>query len=377
VPPADAAALQAGNDRFAARLLAFLSRSHPTVALSPYSISQALSMAFAGARGTTATQMASTLDFSLPVPRLAAAFNGVAQSLAHVDTPAAELRQANALYGQRGEQFRAPFLSLLARAYGAGIRIVDFRTAAAAARGAINQWVSAQTDRRIPELLHAGDVTDRTRLVIVNAVYLHAKWLSPFKSRETYDAPFHAPDGTREVPTMHQAGAFGYLRGAGYQALELPYEGGRLAFDILLPDPGRLGALLGRLARGGALPLVGGLNPQRVEVAVPKLRLSTRFELAGALGALGMPLAFDPNRADLSGIAGPAGYLHVQAVVHQVYLNVDEAGTEATGATGATIGISAAQAPPPLRFVVDRPFAFVLRDRPTGAVLFAGVVSHP
>jgi serpin B len=135
--------------------------------------------------------------------------------------------------------------------------------------------------------------------------------------------------------------------------------------------------MLERLRSAGALPLLRGLAPQRADLALPKLRLNTRFELADALKELGMRAAFDPQRADLSGIAGGPGYLYVQAVVHQAYLNVDEAGTEAAAATGATIGISAAQSPPPLRFIVDRPFAFVLRDLASGAVLFAGVVSHP
>jgi serpin B len=373
VPAGDAAALRAGNDRFGGRLLALLAGAHPTVALSPYSISTAMSMVYAGARGATAAQMADALDFTLRLPRLAAAFNGVTQSLATVS----ELRVANALYGQRGQQFRARFLSLLARDYGAGMRIVDFKTAPDAARVAINQWVSEQTAHRIREVLHRGDVTDTTRLAIVNAVYLRAKWLFAFKRGGTYVSPFHAPGGTVDVPTMHQAAMFAYLRGEGYQALELPYQGGRLAFDILLPDPGRLAPLLGRLARDGALPLLWGLAPHRAEVALPKLRLTTRFDLADALKALGMPLAFDAARADLSGIAGPPGYLYVQAVVHEAYLNVDEAGTEAAAATGATVGISAAQAPPPLRFIVDRPFAFVLRDLASGAVLFAGVVSRP
>jgi serpin B len=373
VPAGDARALRAGNDRFGGRLLALLAGAHPTVALSPYSISETLSMAYAGARGATATQMARALEFSLPAARLSAAFNGVAQSLDGVR----ELRLANALYGQRGQQFRAPFLGLLARDYGAGMRIVDFKTAPEPARTTINEWVASQTARRIRELLHPGDVTERTRLAIVNAVYLHAKWLSPFKRRSTYAAPFHAAGGTVEVPTMHQTGAFGYVRGGGYRALELPYQGGRLVFDILLPDPGRLAPMLERLRSAGALPLLRGLAPQRADLALPKLRLNTRFELADALKELGMRAAFDPQRADLSGIAGGPGYLYVQAVVHQAYLNVDEAGTEAAAATGATIGISAAQSPPPLRFIVDRPFAFVLRDLASGAVLFAGVVSHP
>ena len=377
VQTADAVTLRAGNAAFAGRLLALLARAQPTVALSPFSISEALSMTFAGARGATASQIAGALDFGLPAPRLFAAFNTAGQALAAVNGPEVTLDVADALYGQRGERFRQAFLGVLARDYGTGMRIVDFQAAADAARAAINAWVSERTHGRISKLLGPGDVDPSTRLVLVNAVYLKAKWLLAFDKQATFPAVFHSPGGAVEVPTMHQTGTFGYLRGAGYRALELPYRGGRLAFDILLPNRGQLQLLLSSLTSKSPLRLLRGLGPQRVQLALPKLRLRTRFELADALKALGMPLAFEPGRADLSGIGGQPGDLHIKAVVHEAYIRVDEAGTEAAAATGVTISPTAIAAPPAIRFVVDRPFAFVLRDTATGAILFMGVVSHP
>jgi serpin B len=377
VSPADAAALRDGNAVFAGRLVAGVARGRPNVALSPASISQALSMAFAGARGATASEMASALDFDLPLARLGAAFNGADRSLEAVNGRDVTLNVANALYGQAGQRFDRAFLRALARDYGAGLRTADFERAAEAARAEINAWVSEQTAEKIPELLGPGDVDPSTRLMLVNAVYLKARWLAPFTKQSTFPAAFHAPSGTVEVPTMHQTGTFGYRRDSGSQALELPYRGGRLAFDILLPSPGGLESLLSRLAGEGPLALLAGLTPQRVQLALPKFRLETRFELAGALEALGMRLAFEPGRADLSGIAGKPGDLYVRSVVHEAYLRVDEAGTEAAAATGVGISASALPAQPPVEFVVDRPFAFVLRDVKTGAVLFIGVVSRP
>ncbi|MGH2886352.1 MAG: serpin family protein [Solirubrobacteraceae bacterium] len=377
VSRADATALRDGNVVFAGRLLAEVARGRQNVALSPASISEALAMAFAGARGTTASEMATALDFSLPAGRLGAAFNEVDRSLANVNMPDATLRIANALYGQAGERFRRAFLSALARDYGAGLRTADFERAADAARAQINAWVAEQTAGKIPQLLAAGDVDPSTRLMLVNAVYLKARWLSPFTKQSTIAAVFHAPGGAVEVPTMHRTGTFGYVQGAGYQALELPYRGGRLAFDILLPSPGGLQPLLARLAGDGPLSLLAGLTRQQVGLALPKFRLDTRFQLATALEALGMRLAFEPGGADLSGIAGKPGDLYIKSVVHEAYLSVDEAGTEAAAATGVGISATAMPAPPRINFVVDRPFAFVLRDLKTGAVLFTGVVSHP
>jgi serpin B len=377
VPAGDAAALRAGNAEFAGRLLALLARTHATVALSPASISEALAMTFAGARGATATQLAHALDFRLPPARLAAAYNALEVSLAKVNGPAVTLHVANALYGQAGESFRRAFLGLLAREYGAGLRTVDFAHQPDAALAAINAWVSAQTAGKIPQLLDAGDIQPLTKLVLVNAVYLDAKWLEPFEPQNTSLAPFHAPSGTVQVRTMHQSASFPYLAAAGYQAVELPYRGGRLACDILLPGPGQLRSLLARLAALGPLQLLHGLRATELGLALPKLQLTTRFELAGALGRLGMPLAFEPGGADLSGIAGEPGDLYISAVVHEAYLRVDEEGTQAAAATGVGVTGTAVMAPPPVQVVVNRPFVFVLRDVKTGAVLFTGVVSRP
>jgi serpin B len=375
VTRADAATLAGDDARFAGRLLALLSRTHSTFAFSPFSISEALSMTYAGARGSTATQMARALDFGLPLPRLAAAFDAQAQSLAKANRPGATLEIANGLFGQSGQKFRQPFLSTLARDYGAAVQTVDFANPGAVAQ--INGWVSDHTAGNIPHLLAPGDVGPLTRLVLANAVYLDAKWLSPFQTQNTHPDAFHAPGGTIRVPTMHQNGTLPYRRGDGYQALELPYQGGRLALDILLPNDGRLQPLLAQIAARGPLGLLDGLAPRYVAVALPKFQLRTQFELSAPLAALGMPLAFDPDRADLSGIAGPPGYLYIQHVIHEAYIDVDEAGTKAAAATGVVVGTTAIETPPKLHFTVDRPFVFVLRDKRTGAVLFTGVGSHP
>ncbi len=376
VPTADATVLASGNATFAGRMLDLLSKTQPTLALSPFSISDALAMTYAGSRGETASQMASALDLRLPADRLHPAFNSLNLRLAAINRPGARLSIANALYGQQGMAFRSAFLGVLARYYGAGVRTVDFEHAEEAARKQINAWVSEQTQGKIPTLLAPGDVAETTRLVLVNAVYLHAKWQSPFLRSATSPAPFHAPEGTVNVPTMHQTGTFGYRRHAGYSVLELPYVGGRLAFDVLLPDPGRLSALLRQLRDGGLIAAVSGLQDQSVELSLPKLELRTRFELASALGALGMPIAFG-DRADFSGIAGRPGDLRISDVIHEAYIRVDEAGTEAAAATAVAIATAAAPGSRQLQFLVDRPFIFVLRDTTTNAVLFAGTVSRP
>ena len=377
VSASDATALRDGNAAFAGRLLGVVARGGQTVALSPFSISEALAMTFAGARGATATQMREALDFRLPPSRLHSAFNAVGQALEKVNGPGTVLNIANTLYGQQGEAIRSAFLSLLARDYGAGLRTVDFEHAADAARADINAWVSQHTHGKIPQLIQPGVLDALTRLVLVNAVYLHAKWLSPFPKDQTFPAPFHAPHGTIKVPTMHQDGTFDYLHASNYQALELPYRGGRLAFDVVLPDPGEFAAVQGRLTISGPLALLQGMRQEKVAVSLPKLQLRTSISLGDALNAMGMRLAFSPGEADLSGIAGQPGDLFIKAVIHQAYIRVDEAGTEAAAATAAVVAATSAQLPPPISFNVDRPFIFLIRDTETGAILFLGSVSDP
>lgn len=377
VPPADARTLANSNAEFAGRLLALLAQSEPTVALSPYSISDTLAMTYAGARGSTAAQIARALHFMLPPHRLHAAFSALSQSLAALNAGTTKLRSAGALFGQHGTAFRQAFLSILARYYGTGIRTVDFGASPDAARAAINGWVSQETDKKIAQLLSPADVTPLTRLVLTNAVYLNARWASPFTAQDTSPAPFHAPSGTVQVPTMHQTAGFLYASHPGYRVLELPYRDNRLAFDILLPGAGGLKPLLNHLSHSGPLPLLAGLERQQVQLSLPRLLLRTRFELAEALGALGMPLAFVPGQADLSGIADPPGKLSLQHVVHEAYVRVDEAGTEAAAATAAVAIATAVPPQPAIAFDVDRPFVFVLRDTLTQAILFLGVVSQP
>ncbi len=374
--PTNASSLRGAGNLFAGRLLAQVARTQPTVALSPLSISQAVSMLLAGARGDTAGQIAAALAVRIPEPRLAQDWASLNRSLAAANGPGTKLDIADALYGQEGMAFRQAFLRMLADEYGAPLHTADFRQAATAARAAINAWVSTHTNGRIPQLVGPGDVTDLTRLVLVNAVYLNAKWAIPFQAANTAPAPFYAPGGTIQAAFMHENGPFRYLAAHGYQALELPYQGGRLAFDVLLPS-GRLGELMRRIGAGGPLPLLAGLRPRYLAVAMPKLLLHSHFELGATLRVLGMPLAFEPGRADLSGIAGPPGDLYVQAAVHEAYVAVDEAGTEAAAATGISVAPTAIEKPPSLVVDVDRPFVFLVRDRTTGAILFIGAVSQP
>jgi serpin B len=371
VPAEDQRALRAGNEGFAGRLYQALARHNQTFAFSPYSISVALGMTSAGARGPTLTELEHGMGFTLPQPRLHAAFGALGQELE--DRQGVELDIANSLWGQAGRSFKKPFLDTLERAYDGGMQTVDYAADPEAARRRINEWVGAATHGKIGELLAQGTVTKDTRLALVNAVYFKAKWATAFDPGQTGEAPFHAPGGAVKVDFMHATEHFRYARGDGFQVVELPYRRDEIAMDVILPDRGRLAAVDGRVASGGIGRLLSGLAIKRVALSLPKLDFGSSFQLAPALRELGINLLFD--HADLTGMTEDES-LAVSQVAHKATFKVDERGTEAAAAT-AVIGAMVAEIGPTVAMNVDRPFLVAVRDRASGQILFLARVLDP
>jgi len=247
VSPDEQALLVEGNSAFAFKLYQALKVKGDNLFYSPYSISLALAMAYAGARGETAQQMADTLEFLLEQGRLHPAFNWLDAELAKrgegaqgKDGEGFRLNIANAIWGQKDYEFLTAFLDVLAQNYGAGLRILDFMTEPEKSRVTINDWVSNQTEGRIKDLIPQGAIDVLTRLVLTNAIYFNAAWKYPFDNKMTADGLFYLLDsGQVTVPMMRQTEPFGYTKGAGYQAVELRYDGDELSMVILLPEAGQ------------------------------------------------------------------------------------------------------------------------------------------
>jgi len=380
--PDDLAALAEGNTAFALDLYRVLSPQDGNLFFSPYSLSTALAMTYAGAAGETADQMAAALHFALPQDRLHPAFNAFALDLeARAEEPAEgtpfELSIANSLWGQQGFAFRPEFLDLLGENYGAGMRLVDFVADAEASRLAINQWVGDETRDRIEDLIPEGAVDAMTRLVLANAVYFKAGWLHPFDRDATVPVPFHRLDGsTEDVPMMQQSESYGYAAGEGYKALELPYVSGNVSMLILLPDEGQFESVQEGLRPGMIQEILANLTYGPVNLALPKFTNVSAFALDDALRTLGLTDAFDLARADFSGMDGNRD-LYIGAVLHKAFVSVDEDGTEAAAATAVIMGVTSAPVGEPITFTVDRPFIYLIRDGATGSILFLGRVLEP
>jgi len=382
VAKADQSALTDGNSAFAFDLYQELKEEDGNLFYSPYSISAALAMTYAGARGNTEKQMADTLHFDLSRERLHPAFNWLEQELARrgegakgKDDKGFRLNVVNAIWGQKNYEFMVDFLDTLAENYGAGLRILDFNNAPEESRITINDWVSDQTEDRIKDLIPPDGIVALTRLVLTNAIYFNAAWENDFSKKQTTDGLFHLFDGESvSVPMMRQTESFGYTEEDNYQAVELPYDGHELSMVILLPADGQFAEFEGALDFQQVEDIVTRLAVLRVNFTMPKFEFTSDFRLRKALSAMGMSEAFSES-VDFSGMTGNQD-LFIAEVVHKAFISVDEEGTEAAAATAVMMPTSA---PPsePVVVTIDRPFVFLIRDIKTGAILFIGRVVNP
>jgi serpin B len=349
---------------------------------SPHSISLALAMTYAGAHGETATQMATAMHFGLSPDRLHPAFDLLdltitrdAQALHPSDF---QLSVANSFWSDESVAFQGPFLDTLALDYGAGVRVVDFRSAPDASRVAINSWVSDETHAKIPQLLPAGSIGSDTRFVLVNAIYFFGAWKTPFDATKTAPATFTHLDGSAvQVNEMHVSGELGYAEANGWQAVELPYSGDKASMIVIVPQAGQFASVEAVLSAQMIAGLVSSLQPATVTLSLPKFTIQgATISLKQELSALGMTDAFDPAKADFSAMVQPASEpIFIGDVLHQAFVNVDENGTEAAAATAVT-GVTGLPGPQ-VTLDVNRPFLFLLRSTTTNAILFAGRVLDP
>jgi serpin B len=398
IPPA----IVQANNQFALDLFHQISApSTKNIFFSPYSISTALAMTWAGARGNTAAEIAKAFHFNdVADGHITADFKALQSLLAATKTDTGiQLSVANSLWPEQNPEYPLlpNYLKLVQTDFASEITSVDFKNHHDAAATQINQWVEDKTNNKIKNLIHPDDLDSLTRLVLVNAIYFKGDWASPFEKRFTRPTPFYFADGTsKPVPMMRQfVKEFDQTTSADItdgpfpcQILEMPYETSPsansghpvsaplLSMVIVLPrNKGDLDQLEKSLSASTLSDWLNQLKPGRLEVFLPKFHLEQRFQLADALKALGVKDAFVYGPADFSGMNN-SRELYISKVIHQAYVDVDEKGTEAAAATAVTF--MAGAAPPPLPvFRADHPFLFFIRENTTGSILFMGRVADP
>jgi len=380
----DMATLVQGNTKFAIDLYKQLGSQKPAtenVFFSPYSISSALAMTSAGARGKTATQMNQVLSFSLPPTTLHPGFAQLNYQL--TNTQEYQLSIANRLWAQNNFSLLPPFGKITEDFYGAKIESLNFAKAEEAT-AKINNWVSQRTQNQINHLLNDCDVGKNTKLVLTNAIYFKGDWQDKFESKDTKNEPFTLASGKKEqVPLMYQSNHFGYAESSNLQVLQMPYKGDKLSMVILLPaKPDGLPNLERNLTTANLEKWLSFSQPE-VAVWLPKLKFEQRFKLKDPLSKMGMADAFnEAGKADFSGITNQTN-LHIGDVIHKAFVEVDESGSKAAAATAVTMcdeGRCYAEKsvrPMPKLFRADRPFLFLIKDQESGSILFMGRFVNP
>ena len=375
-------AVVASNTAFALNLYQELATNTGNIFFSPYSISTCLAMTYAGARGETEAQMAQVLGFGADQQQFASLFGDLQAELeATQKTNVIELNIANALWAQEGLPLLPAFVETATNQYQANVNQIDFRANAEEARLEINNWVAQETRNKIQNILSPGSITPHTQLVLANAIYFLGVWTESFAETNTSPQPFYlSSTNQEEAPLMHQLAQFDsvpfyHMEGNGFQALELPYGSDQASMVILLPSQvDGLAQLEQQLTPSFLSGVLAQMSLSPIEIFLPRFTLGSSFDLADTLAAMGMPDAFAPGVADFSGIDG-ANNLVISHVVHKAWGQVNEAGTEAAGATVVTIEPTIVWEPPIFR--ADHPFIFFIRDTQSGSLLFLGRLVDP
>ena len=372
----DVERLVQGNNQFTVAFYRELSTSPGNIVVSPFNLSTTLAMAYLGARGTTAQQMEAVLHYGADTPdELSAAFGNLLGRL-----QAENLKLANSLWIDKRLPVLFLYKSLVNRSFHGGIHEISFADPSFAT-AEINRWVTSQTAGKIGELLQPGTLTSAARLVLVSAITMNGEWLHPFDTGRTRTQPFYVTTQKRvSAPMMNTQGQFLYSKEQGYALLALPYRRGvtgpNLSMVILLPDAGDgLAALERQLSADQIETALIGAAARRVDVTLPKFRLSNRIYARHFLEKMGMTAPFT-TAADFSGITGRQD-LAISAAVHQAYIDVDEVGTEAAAATAVTMTPKSAPLGPEVAFNADRPFLYLILDTETKQFLFIGRVVNP
>ena len=401
VSQSDRDELRDSNTDFTFSLYHELKNSPGNIIFSPHSITTAMALLYAGARGDSEKEIATAFHYTLPQDRLHAAFNALDLDLKSRGKPDPKtqgrrvmpgqepwftLNVANALWGPPEDAWERSYLDLIAKYYGTGLRTLDIGADPEAARQIINEWVSENTNDKIPELIHEDElITDSTVLVITNAVYFKARWELPFEESNTKPGDFHLLDGTVVFAQMMEftdsSYSFRWAEGEGWTAIELPYDldgmdpfrgqKDNISMHVIVPDSGRFDEFETSLDGQKLESIISSYNEGPVHLFFPKFEYRFHKPLREPLSNLGMPSVF--GHIDLSGML-PGSGLFVRDVIHEAYIQVDEKGTEAAAATAIGVDMKGDE---PLDLTVDRPFIYVIRDEGTGAILFIGRVLNP
>jgi len=370
-----------GNNMFAFKLFHNVkSGSDKNIFYSPFSISTALAMTYAGARNETALQMSQTMNFQQS-DKFHSDYNHLL-NLMNVGTEGKiKLNIANGLWAQKNFKFLDSYLDIVKSNYHSILQNVDFNDniEREKTRKEINGWVEKETNEKIKDLLSQGDLSSLTKLVLVNAIYFYGEWEAPFKKESTIPKDFFLSDQTQiNVPFMNQLGRYNYFEDSNIIAIEVPYKENKASMVIFLPQKNiGIEEFENSFDYKYYQNIIKSFQITDVSLSLPKFQTTFKIYLGNTLSRMGMPLAFSSSNADFSGMTGKRD-LCISEVIHQAFINVDEKGTEAAAATAVVMTLMSARPSSDLKeFNADHPFLFLIKDNTTGTILFMGKIMNP
>jgi serpin B len=337
---------------------------------SPYSLSAALAMTYAGAGGLTAKEMELVMHY--PQVLTHEGFLQMTKRMEEINAKGQiKLTVANALWNRL--QLHPDYLELTKRYYKAEVYPLT-------SENPINEWAFNNTNGKIPKVLEAGDVTPDVKLILTNAIYFKGDWVKTFDKDYTTEADFHKSDkSVSPCSLMYANDQFNYAEFEGYQAIELPYSGDDLSMVVLLPKQNSsLEQLVKSLNAKELDKNLRALKLQEVKLWLPKFKLETSYELVDVLRTMGMKAPF--NGADFSKMTKDKTPLVISRIIQKAFVEVNEKGTEAAAVTvvmmttESSIERQHVEIP---QFRADRPFLFLIRDKQSGAILFSGGIEQP
>jgi len=368
------------NNEFAFSLYKKLGDEEKNIVFSPYSITSALAVTYAGAKGKTAGEMAEVLWFPEDQASFHSGYKAFTDSIQLTGVEkGTELKIANALWVQEDYKLRQDFLDLAESCYKAKAENVNFRLPEELekTRQKINKWVEDITNYKIRDLIPQGVLQEMTRLVITNAIWFNGNWVKPFDIKSTSSSIFNV-NSSKSVTTdfMHKKSDAGYYEDDEVQALELPYKGEKKSMVIILPKETDGWKLVGRIITPDRLRIISrGIEVKEVEMAIPKFTYESQFNLKETLVLLGMKEAFS-DYADFSGMT-EANDLKIDEVIHKAFIEVNESGTEAAAATAVIMVLKSALEEQSIRFIANHPFIYFIIDKPSGGIIFMGRFVSP
>lgn len=349
--------------------------SQPNAFFSPWSLQSALAMLAEGSGAETREELLALLQQDSDDPNSLLA--GLARSIMHKNEgeDAPIIRIAQDIWLQDGWPAKEDYLAALERHFDSGVHAAPFTADSEAARAAINERVSEQTESLIPELMPEGSVHEDTRFVLTSAIYFKGLWADPFEESSTGEAEFNLADGeTVTVDFMARSTMADVFRSQALQMFSLPYRG--YTTEILFVLPADLDAFLSAPDLAETLEdATSSMERNLLVVSLPRFQLSHAFNATELVQSLGADAMFSPSEADFSGITEEDG-LFVDIIQHEAFIRVDEQGTEAAAATGIGVRTTSIMVPEQ-PIILDRPFAYFIRDIETGLILFAGRMDDP